>query len=188
MYKRQAYTSVREGWSRAVPSRLLSLAFAIAWVVVAIGGRWLAQLSQTQGAGGWSFGIYFSSIVVIIVAFVAALYAISDAEGRRHIRSGAWLVVTILALLLVAYYGQYGPRHPSPIASPFDIIIMIAIAVGSFAWAVRAGGPTEELASILAAEAAKQSALQPAATVGVGNGAGNGQAAGRLREPEPAGG
>jgi len=182
-----AYTSVREGWTRAVPSRLLSLAFAIAWIVVAIGGRWLAQLSQTQGAGGWSFGIYFSSIVVIIVAFIAGLYAVSNADGRRHIRGGAWLVLTILALLLVAYYGQYGPRHPSPISSPFDIILMIAIALGSFAWAVRAGGPTEELTSILAAEAAKQTAPRPVATVGAGNGAGNGQAAGQLRQPEPAG-
>jgi len=96
-------------------------------------------------------------------------------------------VLTILALLLVAYYGQYGPRHPSPISSPFDIILMIAIALGSFAWAVRAGGPTEELTSILAAEAAKQTAPRPVATVGAGNGAGNGQAAGQLRQPEPAG-
>jgi hypothetical protein len=37
------------------------------------------------------------------------------------------------------------------LANPVDLIVMIAIAIGSFFWSVRAGGPTEELAQILAA-------------------------------------
>jgi hypothetical protein len=147
-----AYTSVREGWSRPVPSRLLSAAFAIAWVVTAVGGGWLAQVSQTQAKNGWPFGVYFSAIVAIVLAFTAGLYAVSNDAGRRHIRGGTWLVATILALLFVAYLGQFGPLKNPPLDSPIDLIIMVAIGVGSFFWAVRAGGPTEELADILAAQ------------------------------------
>jgi amino acid transporter len=147
-----AYTSVREGWSRPLPSRLLSAAFAIAWIVTAAGGGWLAQVSQKQAKGGWPFGLYFSAIVVIVLGFSAGLYAVSNDVGRRHIRGGIWLVVTILALLFVADLGQFGPLKNPPLDSPVDLIVMILVGVGSFFWAVRAGGPTEELADILAAQ------------------------------------
>jgi amino acid transporter len=147
-----AYTSVRERWSRPVPSRLLSAAFTIGWVVIAAGGGWMAQVNQKQAAGGWAFGVYFPAIVVIVAAFMAALYAISSEVGRRHIRGGVWIVATILALLCVAYLGQYGPMKPPPLDGPWDLILMVLIGAGSFLWAVRAGGPTEELAEILAAQ------------------------------------
>jgi amino acid transporter len=147
-----AYTSVREGWSRPVPSRVLAGAFAVAWVVIAAGGGWLAQVDQQQAEGGWSFPVYFSAIVLVIAAFMAGLYAVSTEVGRRHIRGGIWMVVTILALLLLAYLGQFGPMDSPPLDSPVDLVVMVVIAVGAYLWAVRAGGPTEELAEILAAQ------------------------------------
>jgi hypothetical protein len=42
--------------------------------------------------------------------------------------------------------------HSPALDSPIDLIVMIVLAAGSFLWAVRAGGPTEELAEILAAQ------------------------------------
>jgi amino acid transporter len=147
-----AYTSVRGGWSRPGPSRLLSAAFTIGWVVVAAGGGWLAQVDQKQSESGWAFGIYFTAIVVLVVGFIVALYAVSTGVGRRHIRGGAWLVTTILALLFVAYLGHYGPLDSPPLESPIDLIVVVALGLASFLWSVRAGGPTEELAEILAAQ------------------------------------
>jgi amino acid transporter len=147
-----AYTSVREGWSRPVPSRLLSAAFTIGWVVTAAGGGWLAQVDQKQAEGGWAFPVYFSAIVLIVVVFMAGLYAVSSDIGRRHIRGGAWLVTTILAMLFIAYLGQFGPMDSPPLDSPIDLIVMVLVGVGSFLWSVRAGGPTDELAEILAAQ------------------------------------
>jgi len=146
------YTSVREGWSRPVPSRLLSAAFTIAWVVTATGGGWLATVDQKQAEGGWGFPVYFTAIVLIVVVFIAGLYAVSTDVGRRHIRGGTWMVTTILAMLFVAYIGQFGPMDSPLLASPVDLIVMVLVAVGSFLWSVRAGGPTEELADILAAQ------------------------------------
>jgi hypothetical protein len=37
------------------------------------------------------------------------------------------------------------------LANPIDLIIMIAIAIGTVLWSVGVGGSTEELADILAA-------------------------------------
>jgi amino acid transporter len=147
-----AYTSVRQGWSAPGASRLLSAAFTIGWVVVAAGGGWLAQVDQKQSESGWPFGIYFTAIVVLVVGFIVALYAMSTDVGRRHIRGGAWLVITILALLFVAYLGHYGPLDSPPLDSPIDLIVVVALGLGSFLWSVRSGGPTEELAEILAAQ------------------------------------
>ena len=85
-------------------------------------------------------------------SLLAGMYAISTETGRRHIRGGAWLVITILALLFVANFGHYGPLADPPLDSPVDLIIVVAVAAASFMWSVRAGGPTEELAEILAAQ------------------------------------
>jgi amino acid transporter len=150
-----AYTSVKEGWSRAVPSWILSGVFTVAWVVVAVGGGWLATLDQKQRPDGWGFGGYFTAIVVLVAVFLAGLYAVSNDVGRRHIRGGAWMVTTILAVLLVAYLGPYGPLDSPVLGNLVDLVVMFVIAVGSFLWSVRAGGPTEELAEILAANEAR---------------------------------
>jgi amino acid transporter len=147
-----AYTSVRGGWSRPGPSRLLSAVFTIGWVVTANGGGWLAQVDQNQAEGGWAFPVYFSAIVLLVVGFTAGLYAVSTDVGRRHIRGGTWLVFTILAILFIAYLGHYGPLDSPPLDSPIDLIVVCLVGIGSFLWSVRAGGPTEELAEILAAQ------------------------------------
>jgi hypothetical protein len=114
------YTSVINGWSRSVPSWLLSAAFTIAWIITAVGGGWLATLDQEQREGSWGFPVYFTAIVLIVVVFLAGLYAVSTDVGRRHILGGTWLVTTILALLLVAYLGQFGPMDSPVLASPID--------------------------------------------------------------------
>ena len=96
--------------------------------------------------------MYFTAMVLIVVVFVAGLYTVSTNVGRRHIRGGAWMVTTILALLLVSYIGQFGPMKSPLLDNPVDLLVMILIASASFLWSVRVGGPTEELAEILAAQ------------------------------------
>ena len=96
--------------------------------------------------------MYFAAIVLIVALFMAGLYAVSTDVGQRHIRGGSWMVATILALLFVAYLGQFGPMQSPLLDNPTDLIIMVLLSVGSFLWSVRAGGPTEELGEILAAQ------------------------------------
>jgi uncharacterized membrane protein len=87
---------------------VISAAFTIAWVVIAVGGGWLATLDQKQRPDGWGFPVYFGAIVLIIAVFLASLHAVSNDVGRRHIRGGTWMVATILAVMCVAYLGRSG--------------------------------------------------------------------------------
>ena len=89
---------------------------------------------------------------------MAGLHALSTDVGRRHIHGGTWLVATILALLLIAHLGQFGPMESPVLPNPADLVLMVLVAVGSFLWSVRAGGPTEELGEILAAQAERDRA------------------------------
>lgn len=147
-----SYTSVRHGWSPKTASRVLSLVFALAWVFVGAKGGWLFIRGTTQNAGGWSFPIYFGLMCVLTAAFIGGLYAMSDEQGRRHLAGGVWVVVTFLATLFVSYLGQYGPQPHHSLGNPLDLVVMIAVALATFAWAVRSGGPTDELRQVVAAE------------------------------------
>jgi amino acid transporter len=151
-----AYTSVRNGWSQPLPSWLLSGLFTIGWVVIAANGGWMFTRDQKQAAGAWDFPIYFGAMVLAALIFMAGLYLFSTAKGRNNIQGGAWIVATFLATLLVAYLGQFGPLTDPVLGNQTDIIVMVLIALGSFLWSVRSGGPTEELAALLAAEKSKQ--------------------------------
>ena len=146
------YASVRSGWSRRLPSWLLSVGFTIAWIWVAAAGGWLFTRNQQQTQGSWPFPIYFCAMVLVAGVFLGGLYLSSNAKGRGHIRGGIWIVVTFLATLLVAYYGQFGPLKEPALGNQTDIMIMAFVAIGTFIWSVRAGGPTEELAALLTAE------------------------------------
>jgi amino acid transporter len=146
------YASVRSGLSRPLASWLLSAVFAVGWVIIAACGGWLFTRNQEQTAGAWPFPLYFSAMVLITGMFLGGLYLSSNAKGRGHIRGGVWMVVTFLATLLVAYCGQFGPLEEPVLGNQTDIIIMTVIAIGTFFWSVKAGGPTEELAALLAAE------------------------------------
>lgn len=152
-----AYASVRNGWSQKVPSWVLSGLYTAAWIGIAAQGGWMFTRNQSQAPGGLIFDAYFTAMVLTVGIFLVCLYGVSNAQGRRNIRGGVWIVVTFLATLLVAYFGQFGPLATPVLGGQSDILIMALIAVGSFFWAVRSGGPTEELAALLAAESQKSS-------------------------------
>ena len=40
-----------------------------------------------------------------------------------------------------------------------DVVVMALVAVGSFLWAVRSGGPTDELGQVLAHQQAEQASV-----------------------------
>jgi hypothetical protein len=139
------------GWTKAGPSWAVSLVFLVAWVVISANGGWLFTRDQEQAAGGWGFGLYYGLIVVCIVGFLVALYAISNAEGKRHLRGGVWIVAALTVTLGLSYVGPYGPLESPILQSGPDLLLMLLVSIGIYLWAVRSGGPTEELNEILAA-------------------------------------
>jgi amino acid transporter len=155
-----AYTSVQNGWSKPVASWVQSSAFTIAWFVIASRGGWLFTRDQMQAAGSWSFPVYFAAMTVAIVALVLSLYAVSTGGGRRHLRGGVWIVGTFLVTLFVSYLGQFGPMTTPLLSGQTDLVVMALVAVGSFWWAVRSGGPTDELGQVLAHQQAQGSVIE----------------------------
>jgi amino acid transporter len=153
-----AYNSVLSGYSKQVVSWVLSGAFTVVWILIAIGGGWLFTRDQQQRADSWGFPAYFTAMTVSIVVFLAVLYVVSTKEGRRHLSSGFWIVGTFLATLLISHLGQYGPQTSPTLGHQTDLLVMALVAAGSFVWAVRSGGPTEELSQVLANQQVEQKA------------------------------
>jgi amino acid transporter len=145
-----AYISVMNGWSRPAASWVISGVFTVGWFVVAAGGGWLFTRDQQQSSGGWSFPVYFTAMVILVAAFMGALYAVSNEFGRLQLRRGCWIVATFLLTLFVSYLGQFGPMESPWLANQTDIVAMALVAVGTFVWSVRSGGPTDELGQVLA--------------------------------------
>jgi amino acid transporter len=141
-----SYASVRHGWSKKTPSGVLSLAFTVVWMFIGMQGGWLLSAGK-QVTGHWPIGLYFAAFVGAIAAFVAALWAISNEEGRVHIRAGVWILPTVTLTTFLAYFGETGPQPTLP--SGVDVILVLVIGLGSYFWAVHSGYLTEELEDIL---------------------------------------
>ncbi|MFI0780451.1 hypothetical protein [Streptomyces sp. NPDC021212] len=89
-------------------------------------------------------------MVASVALFLGALRAVGTAEARRHLDAGIWLVATLLAVLAVSYYGAFGPLATPPLGGPYDLLVIIALALVSYGWAVRSGFRTEQLDRALA--------------------------------------
>jgi amino acid transporter len=140
------YASVRHGWSPRVPSIVLSVVFTLAWMYIGIQGGWLFAGGK-QITGHWPIGLYFAACVVAVVVFVATLWAVSNAEGRMHIRAGLWILPTLVVTTFLAYFGDAGPQPV--LRSGLDVLLVIIVGIASYLWAVRSGYRTDELNDIL---------------------------------------
>lgn len=145
-----AYISVRNGWSPAAWSRVLAAAFTACWAVAAWKGGWVLTSADGPPPGSWPFAVYFGVFSACTVGFLAVLWLLSSATGRRHLRAGLWLVVTLLVTLLLAYLGQYGPLPHPVIASGVDLVVVGVLGLASYWWAVRSGFATDRIAEVVA--------------------------------------
>jgi nitrogen fixation-related uncharacterized protein len=82
-----------------------------------------------------------------VAAFVVALWAISNEEGRVQMRAGVWILPTVIVTTFLAYFGETGPQPTLP--SGVDALLVVVIGLLSYVWAVRSGYLTEELEDIL---------------------------------------
>ncbi|MGW2328602.1 APC family permease [Streptomyces sp. NPDC001700] len=144
------YTSVLHGWVRRRTGWVLSGAFFAAWILITVRGGWFMNVTETQRPGSWPFPWYMAAMTAAVALFVAALRTASTPQGRRHLDAGVWLLVTLLAVLAISYYGAYGPLSAPPLSDPYDLLAVVLISLGSYGWAVRSGFRTEQLDRALA--------------------------------------
>jgi len=140
-----SYASVRAGWSPKGVSGALSLVFTLVWVFVGVKSGWL--FAANYKVQHWSIGLYAPVFIGLTAAFVAALFVISNAEGRKHIRAGEWILPALIGTTFIAYFGESGPQ---PIlTSGTDAVAVIALAIGTYWWAVHSGYRTWEMDQVV---------------------------------------
>lgn len=98
---------------------------------------------------GWST----DSVVLMVVLFGLLLYAYGTTTfaedlslySGKYLKAGVWLVVYIVAMLALTYFGSKNFGAPDPlIPYPLDLIVVIVIALAAYYWGVASGIPTPE--------------------------------------------
>ena len=140
-----SYASARAGYSPRTASGALSLVFTVLWVFVAVKSGWLFATSYK--VEHWGVGLYMPLFIGLTVGFMAILWAISTAEGRALIRAGLWVLVALLGATFLAYFGDAGPQPVFKYG--LDILLVIALGVGTYLWAVKAGYRTWEMDQVV---------------------------------------
>ncbi|GAA0527041.1 amino acid permease [Saccharopolyspora subtropica] len=140
-----AYTAVRTGWIRGSVGWALSAAFLAAWIFINARGGWFMNITETQRPGSWDFPWYVAAIAVTLALYLIALRAFSTVEGRKHLDAGIWLITTLLAVLTLSYYGEFGPLAAPLLPDPYDLCALVVIAMVSYRWSVHSGFRTDQL-------------------------------------------
>lgn len=148
-----AYTALRRGWIKPVPAWAITVVFLGAWIYINDSGGWILSAASGQRPGSWGFGLYDIAFSAAVLFFCVAAWLTSNAEGRRHVARGMWLIILLLATFPLSYYGEFGPLKPPPIAFPYGSLIEIGLAVATYYWSVASGFATEEIDDIVAAQA-----------------------------------
>jgi len=148
-----SYAAVN-GWfaSRAqlTLAAAISLVYLGAWVYIQFMGGWMLRLSP-PASGSWSFGAYDIAESVAVLAFCAALWLLSNPVAKRQVERSMWLIVSLLALYPLSYYGQFGGQKTPSIVFPWDTLIAVGIGIVAFAWGVASGFDTDEMKAIIGA-------------------------------------
>lgn len=98
---------------------------------------------------GWST----DSVVLLLILFGVLLYAYGASSfledtsnfGGKHIKAGIWLVVYMLVMLALTYFGStnFGAPHQL-IPYPWDLVVVILVSLGFFYWGKASGMMTPE--------------------------------------------
>jgi hypothetical protein len=92
-------------------------------------------------------GTYMVTFVGMLVVFFGALWSMSNAEGRKQLRAGLWIIPCVVLCTFLSYYGDNGPDKVFGYGS--DVLIVVAAAVGTYYWSVREGFRTPELEQVV---------------------------------------
>ncbi len=107
------------------------------------GVRWIAPVSFLVASEFvyWSGWHHLRLALPLVLAGVPLFLMLRrEAEGRStriELSHGAWLVFHLAALTLLSWLGTFGGSGRLP--APYDSVVVGALALGVFGWAVRSG-------------------------------------------------
>jgi amino acid transporter len=114
------------------------------------------SITASQGANiQHAFLIYFPALAALTIVYTLIYQALAQPEKRRQVVSGWWLILFSLAIMLVSFYGAFGPlpvNGSTPIGFPLDNIIMIVVSAVFYVASYLSGYFTEDLKELLLVE------------------------------------
>ncbi|MGH3286702.1 MAG: APC family permease, partial [Streptosporangiaceae bacterium] len=154
------YFALRNDWFDTDRAKQLavaaSLVFLGAWFYLMDAGGYVLRIAP-PAAGSLGFVVYWIAQSADVLFFCGALWLLSNAKGKPNVMSGIWVIVMLLALLPVTYYGPFGPYKVSPVGFPWGTLIAIGIGLICWGWGVLVGYNTEALQQITSKAAAAPS-------------------------------
>ena len=107
------------------------------------GIKWIAPASFLVSTeiiywSGWS-QIKWALPVTLIGVIVFAAVRTKDRPLVRELRTGAWLAVYIVGLIIFSYVGSPDFGGNNSIAAPWDSIVVGVLSLALYVWAVREG-------------------------------------------------
>jgi len=94
-------------------------------------------------------------LAALTIVYTLIYQALAQPEKRRQVVSGWWLILFSLAIMLVSFYGAFGPlpvNGSTPIGFPLDNIIMIVVSAVFYVASYLSGYFTEDLKELLLVE------------------------------------
>ncbi len=96
-----------------------------------------------------SFIIYLTAVTLILTSYIAINYRSLNSIGKKHVRSGVWIVVLLLTLLTISFFGPYGPLARPLISFPYDNFVAAATGLAFYYWSIRSAFYTEDLTMLI---------------------------------------
>ncbi len=137
------------GWINPGAGGVLGLVFLVLWIITQRWGLWVLTTGLPLAAHP-SFPILYFVTILEVVGFTASLWFLCNEQGRRAVGSTWWLVIFLLAIMGISYYGAFGPLKAAGIPFPADLLVVILVGVLVYGWAVHSGFETEEITAIVA--------------------------------------
>ncbi len=97
----------------------------------------------------WNFIIYLTAIALILTLYITVNYHFLNDPGKKHVRSGVWIVILLLVLFTISFFGPYGPLVQPLIAFPYDNFVAATIGLAFYYWSIRSAFYTEDLAALI---------------------------------------
>lgn len=145
MFVYGVYYAPKKGWIDRRVGIIGSLVYFVLMIILANRGGWVLADPTGPREDRWSFAAYIIGLWVLPLGYALFMWAFSTKQGRSDVNRGIWLIVLMLALLTLSYFGEYGPLKDG-LAFPWGTLLSLAIGLVTYYWAVRSGftEPTEE--------------------------------------------
>ena len=140
-----AYYGPKKGWIDQRVGIVGSVVYFVLMIFLADRGGWVLAPPSGPSGDHWSFGPYMIALWVVCLGYALFVWRFSTRPGRSDVGRGIWLIVLMLALLTLSYFGEYAPLEDG-LAFPWGTLISLGIGLATYYWGVRSGftEPTEE--------------------------------------------